>query len=207
MENMYSGCIHSGIQYDHGAKWRPVENPCDVCHCLVSLIPNNYQFNPPSFLSPTSLMILFSPLTRKVMFAVRQSNVIPHVKTQLLLHPIPAVKFVKVGFFTLLLALCVFNKLQRHSIFHVCLIDCGVNGHDFPNGAVIPTEDRCQKCTCVVCLSFIIFLCINQFWFILFLSVSVFSLLQNGNVACSSRSCPAVSCRNPVHRAGDCCPR
>uniref|UniRef100_A0A673BRQ6 Si:dkey-266m15.6 n=1 Tax=Sphaeramia orbicularis TaxID=375764 RepID=A0A673BRQ6_9TELE len=25
---------HSGIQYDHSAKWRPVENPCEVCYCL-----------------------------------------------------------------------------------------------------------------------------------------------------------------------------
>ncbi|GLD68832.1 kielin/chordin-like protein, partial [Lates japonicus] len=55
---------------------------------------------------------------------------------------------------------------------------CGVNGHDFPNGAVIPTGDRCQECTCV-----------------------------NGNMVCSPLPCPAVSCQNPVRRAGDCCPR
>ncbi|XP_041854067.1 kielin/chordin-like protein isoform X3 [Melanotaenia boesemani] len=55
---------------------------------------------------------------------------------------------------------------------------CGVNGHDFPNGAVIPTGDRCQECTCV-----------------------------NGNMACSPLPCPAVSCRSPVHHAGECCPR
>ncbi|XP_075885031.1 kielin/chordin-like protein [Nelusetta ayraudi] len=55
---------------------------------------------------------------------------------------------------------------------------CGVNGHDFPNGAQIPTADRCQECTCV-----------------------------NGNVVCSARRCPALSCPNPVHRPGDCCPR
>ncbi|KAK2917907.1 hypothetical protein Q8A73_004653 [Channa argus] len=55
---------------------------------------------------------------------------------------------------------------------------CGVNGHDFPNGAVIPTGDRCQECTCV-----------------------------NGNVVCSTLPCPALSCQNPVHKAGECCPR
>lgn len=33
---------------------------------------------------------------------------------------------------------------------HVCLVGCGVNGHDFPNGAGIPTGDRCEECTCVV---------------------------------------------------------
>ncbi|XP_035499032.2 kielin/chordin-like protein [Scophthalmus maximus] len=55
---------------------------------------------------------------------------------------------------------------------------CGVNGHDFPNGAGIPTGDRCEECTCV-----------------------------NGNVACSPLPCPALACRNPTHRAGDCCPR
>ncbi|XP_056138469.1 kielin/chordin-like protein [Lampris incognitus] len=55
---------------------------------------------------------------------------------------------------------------------------CGVNGQDFLNGAVIPARDRCQECVC-----------------------------QNGNVVCSPLLCPAVSCRNPVHRPGDCCPR
>ncbi|XP_022610122.1 kielin/chordin-like protein [Seriola dumerili] len=55
---------------------------------------------------------------------------------------------------------------------------CGMNGHDFPNGAVIPTGDRCEDCACV-----------------------------NGNVVCSPLPCPALFCRNPVHRAGDCCPR
>uniref|UniRef100_A0A8C7YAG1 VWFC domain-containing protein n=1 Tax=Oryzias sinensis TaxID=183150 RepID=A0A8C7YAG1_9TELE len=46
--------------------------------------------------------------------------------------------------------------------------DCGVNGHNFPNGAVVPSGDRCQECTC-----------------------------ENGNVVCSAISCPAVFCRNP----------
>ncbi|XP_055365980.1 kielin/chordin-like protein isoform X2 [Betta splendens] len=55
---------------------------------------------------------------------------------------------------------------------------CGVNGHDFPNGAVIPTGDRCLECTC-----------------------------ESGSVACVPLPCPASSCQNPVHRAGDCCPR
>ncbi|XP_071356594.1 kielin/chordin-like protein isoform X2 [Trachinotus anak] len=55
---------------------------------------------------------------------------------------------------------------------------CGMNGHDFPNGAVVPTGDHCQECTCV-----------------------------NGNVVCSALRCPVLSCRNPVHRAGECCPR
>ncbi|XP_061577935.1 kielin/chordin-like protein isoform X2 [Cololabis saira] len=56
--------------------------------------------------------------------------------------------------------------------------DCGVNGHDFPNGAAVPTRDHCQECTCV-----------------------------NGNVVCSPLQCPALSCHNPVHHAGECCPR
>lgn len=54
---------------------------------------------------------------------------------------------------------------------------CGVNGHDFSNGAVIPTGDRCQECTCV-----------------------------NGDVQCFPLPCPALPCPNPVHRVGDCCP-
>ncbi|KAM8892202.1 kielin/chordin-like protein isoform 2-T2 [Spinachia spinachia] len=55
---------------------------------------------------------------------------------------------------------------------------CGVNGHDFSNGAVIPTGDQCQACTCL-----------------------------DGNVACSALPCAALTCHNPVHRVGDCCPR
>ncbi|XP_030586933.1 kielin/chordin-like protein [Archocentrus centrarchus] len=55
---------------------------------------------------------------------------------------------------------------------------CGVNGHDFPNGAVMPVGDPCQECTCV-----------------------------DGNMVCSPVRCPALSCHNPVHHAGECCPR
>ncbi|KAF3688881.1 Kielin/chordin-like protein Cysteine-rich motor neuron 2 protein [Channa argus] len=29
----------------------------------------------------------------------------------------------------------------------------------------------------------------------------------NGNVVCSTLPCPALSCQNPVHKAGECCPR
>lgn len=55
---------------------------------------------------------------------------------------------------------------------------CGVKGQNFPHGAVVPATDRCQECTCV-----------------------------KGDVSCSPRPCPPVPCRNPVQRAGDCCPR
>ncbi|XP_029952600.1 kielin/chordin-like protein [Salarias fasciatus] len=56
--------------------------------------------------------------------------------------------------------------------------DCTHNGRNYPNGAAIPTGDRCQQCQCV-----------------------------NGNVACSAVRCPALQCRNPVHHPGECCPR
>ncbi|XP_044213158.1 kielin/chordin-like protein isoform X1 [Thunnus albacares] len=115
------GCIHSGIQYDHLAKWRPVENPCDVCYCLEGHVRCEREQCQTPCKNPAA--------------------------------PPP------------------------NTCCPVCR-GCSVNGHDFPNGAVIPTEDRCQECTCA-----------------------------NGNVVCSSHSCPALSCRNPVHRAGDCCPR
>ncbi|XP_031149313.1 kielin/chordin-like protein [Sander lucioperca] len=115
------GCIYSGVQYDHKAKWRPVENPCDVCYCLEG-----------------------------------------HVRCERERCNTP----------------CKFPSAPPPNTCCPACQDCGVNGHDFPNGAVIPTGDRCQECTCV-----------------------------NGNVACSPLPCPALSCRNPVHRAGDCCPR
>ncbi|XP_042352823.1 kielin/chordin-like protein [Plectropomus leopardus] len=114
------GCIHSGVQYDHGAKWRPIENPCDVCYCLEGHVRCERERCNTRCKNPAAP---------------------------------PA-------------ATCC----------PVC-DGCGVNGYDFPNGAVIP-GDRCQDCTCV-----------------------------NGNVVCSPIPCPALSCRNPVHRAGDCCPR
>ncbi|CAK6951146.1 kielin/chordin-like protein [Scomber scombrus] len=115
------GCIHSGIQHDHLAKWRPLENPCDICYCLEGHV----------------------HCEREQCYTPCKNPAAPPTNT------------------------CC----------PVCQ-GCGVNGHDFPNGAVIPTEDRCQECTCV-----------------------------NGNVACSSHPCPALPCRNPIHRAGDCCPR
>lgn len=42
----------------------------------------------------------------------------------------------------------VFSTMQRYFFY---VTGCGVNGHDFPNGALIPTRDRCEECTCVVC--------------------------------------------------------
>ncbi|XP_034443111.1 kielin/chordin-like protein isoform X2 [Hippoglossus hippoglossus] len=114
-------CIHTGVRYDHKAKWRPEESPCDVCHCLEGRV---------------------------------------HCEREQCRTPCknPAAP-------------------PPNTCCPVCQ-GCGANGHDFPNGAAIPTGERCQECTCV-----------------------------NGNVACSPLPCPALSCRNPVHRAGDCCPR
>ncbi|XP_077451474.1 kielin/chordin-like protein isoform X1 [Stigmatopora argus] len=65
----------------------------------------------------------------------------------------------------------------QNSCCPVCL-GCGVNGHLVPNGAAIPTGDRCEQCSCV-----------------------------DGNVVCLPHVCPALFCQNPVHRVGDCCPR
>lgn len=33
-----AGCVHSGVRYEHGTKWRPAENPCDICSCVVGLL-------------------------------------------------------------------------------------------------------------------------------------------------------------------------
>ncbi|XP_068507212.1 kielin/chordin-like protein isoform X1 [Syngnathus scovelli] len=117
-----TGCVHSGVRYDHNAKWRPDESPCDVCHCWEGTVRCEREPCPPL------------PCT----------------------NPAPP---------------------PHRSCCPVCQ-DCGVNGQQFPNGAVIPTGDRCEKCSCV-----------------------------DGNVACLPRPCPALFCSNPVHHAGDCCPR
>ncbi|XP_049429825.1 kielin/chordin-like protein [Epinephelus fuscoguttatus] len=114
------GCVHSGVHYDHGANWRSVENPCEVCYCLEG----------------------------QVRCEREQCNI---------LCKNPAAP-------------------PPNTCCPVCQ-GCGVNGQDFPNGALIPTGDRCQECSCV-----------------------------NGNVVCSPLPCPALNCRNPVHHPGDCCP-
>ncbi|XP_053741751.1 kielin/chordin-like protein [Synchiropus splendidus] len=114
-------CIYSGIEYDHNAKWRPAESPCEACHCLEGQVHCERERCHTPCTNPTS--------------------------------PPP------------------------NTCCPVCQ-GCAVKGYDFPNGAAIPTGDRCQECTCV-----------------------------NGNVVCRSAPCPAVSCPNPVYRAGDCCPR
>ncbi|KAK2842201.1 hypothetical protein Q5P01_012401 [Channa striata] len=115
------GCVHLGVRYDHGAKWRPAENPCDFCYCLEG--------------------------------HARCEREQCHTPCKNPAAPSP------------------------NACCPVCQ-GCGVNGHDYPNGAVIPNGDHCQECTCV-----------------------------NGNVVCSTLPCPALSCQNPVHRTGDCCPR
>ncbi|XP_072241827.1 kielin/chordin-like protein [Leuresthes tenuis] len=115
------GCTHAGVRYEHGDKWRPAENPCDVCSCLDGHV-----------------------------CCVREQCNTP----------------------------CEYPAAPPpNSCCPVCQ-GCGVNGLDFPNGAAIPTDDHCQECTCV-----------------------------NGNLACSTLPCPALSCHNPVHYAGECCPR
>lgn len=95
-----------------------------------------------------SLQWQFSSFNRKVKFTAKGRNATPHVNTLLLLHPTAAVQFVMVGI------LCAFaarlNGSRRHIVCS-CFVDCGVNGHNFPNGAVVPSGDRCQKCTCEVC--------------------------------------------------------
>ncbi|XP_075998591.1 kielin/chordin-like protein isoform X2 [Genypterus blacodes] len=115
------GCVHSGVRYDHRAKWRSGENPCFVCDCSEGRVQCDRERCQTSCNNPAS-----PPL---------------------------------------------------NTCCPVCQ-GCGVNGHDFSNGAVIPTGDRCQECAC-----------------------------ENGNVVCSPLPCPALSCHNPVHRNGDCCPR
>lgn len=115
------GCSHSGVRYDHGAKWRSPENPCDICLCLEGQV-----------------------------HCEREQCSTPCE------HPVAP---------------------PPNSCCPVCQ-GCGIDGHEFPNGALIPTGDRCQECTCM-----------------------------NGNVLCSALQCPTLSCRNPVHHAGDCCPR
>ncbi|KAM3609081.1 uncharacterized protein V6R79_009469 [Siganus canaliculatus] len=115
------GCIHSGVQYEHGAEWRPAESPCDVCHCSEGHVRCERERCNTPCKNPAA--------------------------------PPP------------------------NTCCPVCH-GCGVNGHDFLNGAVVPAGDRCQECACV-----------------------------NGNVVCSPLPCPALPCRYPVHHPGDCCPR
>ena len=142
---MFAGCIHSGVRYDHKAKWRPAESPCDVCHCLVGRI------------LIVHLVLIFSYpvificlLSRRAVFTVRGSSAAHLVKTQLLHHQIPAVRSVRVGLIhTPEQCECVMDCRQT-ACAHVCLAGCGANGHDFLNGAAVPTGDRCQECTCVV---------------------------------------------------------
>ncbi|XP_028287666.1 kielin/chordin-like protein isoform X2 [Parambassis ranga] len=114
-------CIHFGVQYESGAEWRPLENPCDVCHCVEGRVRCEREHCDTPCKNPTA--------------------------------PPPG------------------------SCCPVCN-GCGVNGHDYANGVVVPTGDRCQQCTCV-----------------------------NGDVTCSPQPCPALLCHKPVHHPGDCCPR
>uniref|UniRef100_I3KCN7 VWFC domain-containing protein n=1 Tax=Oreochromis niloticus TaxID=8128 RepID=I3KCN7_ORENI len=53
---------------------------------------------------------------------------------------------------------------------------CDVNGHEVPNGAVIPFGDPCEECRC-----------------------------ENGNMVCSQK-CPPLRCSNPIRQPHLCCP-
>ncbi|XP_036068311.1 kielin/chordin-like protein isoform X3 [Oryzias melastigma] len=143
------GCTHAGVRYDNGATWRSAESQCDVCSCLEGRVHCERE---------------------KCHTACEYPVTPPPDSCCPVCHGGSFIFFV-----------CVFtahlNGLRRHMVCF-CFVDCGVNGYNFPNGAVVPTGNRCQDCIC-----------------------------HNGNVVCSDISCPEVFCRNPVHRAGECCPR
>lgn len=74
----------------------------------------------------------------------------------------------------------------------VCLVGCGVNGHDFPNGASVPTGEWCQECTCEVCLSLIMKCGLNKWkkinWGLLYFQVYWCSVSLRMEMWCVQRS-------------------
>lgn len=74
-----------------------------------------------------------------------------------------------------------------------------------PSKSCFFSQEAKARCCClgIFFFWFVIFFC--HFFFIL-KALFIFPL-QNGNVVCSARRCPASSCPNPVQRPGDCCPR
>lgn len=135
-----AGCVHSGVRYEHGSRWRPADSPCDVCSCMVGLL---WRL---AFCYSSSVLAVFSGLHRRAVLAVRGSLAARHVQTQLLLCPIAAVQFAKVN----LMSYYGVHRVIEPQILCVCGSGCGVNGHDYPNRARIPAGDPCQECTCVV---------------------------------------------------------
>lgn len=98
------------------------------------------------FCSSSSVLAVFSGLHRRALLAARGSLAARHVQTQLLLCPTAAVQFAKVN----LMSYYRMLRVIKPQVLCVCGSGCGVNGHDYPNGARIPAGDPCQDCTCVV---------------------------------------------------------
>lgn len=139
-DSLSAGCVVSGVRYEHGSRWRPAGNPCDVCSCVVGLLWRLL------LCSSSSVLAVFSGLHRRAVLAVRGSLAARHAPTQLLLCPTAVVQFAKVNLMSYYGVLRVFKA----HVLCVCGSGCGVNGHDYPNGAQIPAGDPCQDCTCMV---------------------------------------------------------
>lgn len=146
MINSFAGCIHSGVRYDHGATWKPAENPCGVCYCVVGLALTDSSTCSGTFTCTDSVL---SPHQEGHVRCERERCNTPCSNPA---AP-PAGTCCPVcqgGFLYLAAAACRgFSELQRRVC--LCVLGCGMEGQDFPNGARVPTGDRCQECACVVC--------------------------------------------------------
>lgn len=142
---VFAACTHSGVRYDHGARWRPAESPCDVCSCLVGfhhscLLVSLFIWADPALLSQQEGRV-----------HCEKEKCTPPCRSPAAPPPDSCCPVCQGG------PSCPFcSRVQQtdevQCVF-LCFVGCDVNGHDFPNGAVIPSWDRCQECTCVVCLS------------------------------------------------------
>lgn len=98
------------------------------------------------FCDSSSVLAVFSGLHRRAVLAVRGSLAARHVQTRPLLRPTAAVQCAKVN----PMSCYGVRRVITPQVPCVCGSGCGVNGHDYPNGARIPAGDPCQDCTCAV---------------------------------------------------------
>lgn len=190
-----AGCVHSGVPYEHGTKWRPAEKPCDVCSCVVGLL---WHFlvlficTGPVFWPPQEGRArcerepCSTPCSNPAAPPPNSCCPLCQGKPDALMQ----------------------QREQGIKLPTLCAFVCqGVGWTGTTTltalGSLLVTCVRTAHVWCVIEKTLMFSSVLKDG----FCKPSSSFLLQNGNVLCSAHPCPSLPCQNPVRRPGDCCPR
>uniref|UniRef100_A0A8B9HBU1 Si:dkey-266m15.6 n=1 Tax=Astyanax mexicanus TaxID=7994 RepID=A0A8B9HBU1_ASTMX len=107
---------------------------------------------------------------------------------------------------------CSRKYLPQGACCHVCQPGCEYEGGAYADGEeFVSRTNPCLRCTCFVSLFSDYFVCVCVCVcvcaFVEYTVCACLKCVQNGNVECSSQSCPLQDCTLVETVGGECCPR